>query len=169
MICLKILGVELLYLKYSDTLGFEIFQVVASGLLVFLFTFFIDYRRRKKEEKNLRILLCSELRKCCISLSCSLELPPDKTYSDFNIEKIEITYQKLIPFISNKRCKNIENVIDDLRYLRNEDLTSFHDIVLDTINKIEILYKQLKPSNMPNIDYKSTERIERLVKKIYRN
>ena len=40
MICLKILGVELLYLKYSDTFGFELFQIVGSGFLVFLFTFF---------------------------------------------------------------------------------------------------------------------------------
>ncbi|MBS7213027.1 MAG: hypothetical protein KH045_10880 [Megamonas funiformis] len=169
MICLKILGVELLYLKYSDTFGFELFQIVGSGFLVFLFTFFIEYRRRKKEEENLRILLCSELRKCCTLLSCSLNFPPDKTYSNFNIEKIEITYQKLIPFISSKKCQQLEDIIDDLRYLQNEDLKLFNDIVLDTIDKIEVLYKQLKSRNMPKINYKNIERITRLIKKIYRN
>ena len=50
MICLKILGVELLYLKYSDTFGFELFQIVGSGFLVFLCTFIIEYRRRKKKK-----------------------------------------------------------------------------------------------------------------------
>ncbi|RHG11807.1 hypothetical protein DW639_02465 [Megamonas funiformis] len=166
MICLKILGVELLYLKYSDTFGFELFQIVGSGFLVFLCTFIIEYRRRKKEENNLRILLCSELREYCILLSCSLKFPPDKTYSDFNLDKMETTYQKLIPFISSKKCQQLEDVIDDLKYLQNEELTSFKNIVLDTIDKIEVLYKQLKLRNMPDINYKSKEKMERLVKKI---
>ena len=102
-------------------------------------------------------------------LSCSLNFPPDKTYSNFNIEKIEITYQKLIPFISSKKCQQLEDIIDDLRYLQNEDLKLFNDIVLDTIDKIEVLYKQLKSRNMPKINYKNIERITRLIKKIYRN
>ena len=79
---------------------------------------------------------------------------------------MEITYQKLIPFISSKKCQQLEDVIDDLKYLQNEELTSFKNIVLDTIDKIEILYKQLKLRNMPDINYKSKEKMERLVKKI---
>ena len=149
---------------------YELFKLVGSGLLVFLLGFLLEYKRRYNKKRNLRIALCSELIKCDILLSCSLELPPHKIYSNFNIEKLEKIYQELIPFISEKRCQQIADILDDLRYLHNEDLTEFIDIIPQTIDKIEALYKRLKTRNMPDIkNYKAEDKIERLIKKAYRN
>lgn len=156
-------------MDYLATCIIEVFKVIGSGLLVYVFTYLIERNRRNTEKNNLCIALCSELRKCCILLSCSLELPPNKIYNDFNLQKIETIYQKLIPFISSEECQDIEDIIDNLNYLQDVDLTSFNDIVSKTTDKIETIYNLLKPENMPDINYKSKERIERLINKIYKN
>lgn len=148
-------------LKTLTPLILKFIEISLSGALVFLFSWCLEKRSRNNKLVNNHAILASELRKCYRKLFFSLELPEECHNSNFDIEKIEHIFFEINSLISLNETKELQDIIDDLTYLKGKKLSNYTKVVIDLNLKIEKFYKNFLSDTKIPINYRISEILKR--------